>query len=117
MDHGGLKYIFPSFMGKGNKHILRKKSEYENVIEEHMISIIDNLFSFYDNKNPNFSRLISKFVENNFEKTDRLIDLFNKYWNLVSKVDASTVEDTLKENMTVYFIYIIRKKKLKMKYI
>lgn len=101
IENDGIKYIFPAFMGKGNKHSLRKKNEYEDEVEEHIISVIDTLFNFYNHETNKemFERLIKKFNENDFEKCDRLIELFDKYWKVVSKIDEKSINETLKEEM------------------
>lgn len=101
IQNDGIKYIFPAFMGRGNKHTLRKKNEYENEVEEHTISVIDTLFNYYNNETNKdiFERLIKKFTENDFEKCDRLIEIFDKYWRLVSKVNEESINETLKDEM------------------
>jgi len=122
VDAGGLKILFPIFMGRkstmpkpakssdaGNIELLRKYAALENgrkgkqqeekksskrmkrvlagnkewfqSIEANSIQIIYGLTRYLDEQSPHDaqSRLLSKFVEKDFEKCDRLIELCLKY--------------------------------------
>jgi beta-catenin-like protein 1 len=91
----GLGVLFPLFMkpvitGSASLSTMsaakRKKLEKESLNnEEHIVSIIASLL-----KNcSGFSkqRVLMKFVENDYEKTDRIMELFLKYLEEVQRVD------------------------------
>lgn len=124
VDAGGLKSVFPIFMGKkssmpkpaicsdaGNLNLIRKYSqlqkdnrrkgdneqqkkptkrmkqvlaanrEWYQTLESHSIQILYGLTRYLDENSPHDakSRLASKFVENDCEKCDRLVELALKY--------------------------------------
>lgn len=124
VDAGGLKTIFPIFMGRkssmpkpatcsdaGNVKLLRKYAELQienrrkgeneqqkkpsrrmkevlaanrewfHTLEAHSIQILYGLTRYLDDSSPHDakSRLASKFIENEFEKCDRLVELCLKY--------------------------------------
>lgn len=58
--------------------------------EEHTISVISNLFQGLS-RGSRRDRVAAKFVENEFEKCDRLMELYNRY---LTKVVAEQVRDT-----------------------
>ena len=70
----GLGSLFPSFM-KTPKGIKKKIGRDEQ--EEHICSIIASLFR--NVQGPPRERLITKFIENDHEKVDRLLELHMKY--------------------------------------
>ncbi len=119
VDAGGLKMLFPIFMGSrsampkpakscdaGNLELLRKYAKMKNengakkkkpskkmkqvvsankdwfrTIEENSIQILYGLTRHLDDDSPHDAkaRLIAKFVENDFEKCDRMVELCLKY--------------------------------------
>jgi len=94
---GGLKTLFAAFMrGKVKK---RFKQE-QDALEEHIISIISNLFLHL--AGVDYSRLLRKFRENEFEKIDRLIELHAKYSNKVEASDERVRQATLGEESNTY---------------
>jgi hypothetical protein len=86
---GGLKYLFPMLLGRGMPKIIvngKKKSRDPLEIEdlnEDILSIISQLCLLLHNSTEHDSsaRLLSKFVENDFEKIDHCVDLFIRYSN------------------------------------
>ena len=79
----GLRSLFPAFMKPPKKSKKADTSEFEH--EEHVCSIIGSLFS---NTQPAYQeRLVSKFVENDCEKVDRLMELHFKYLRRVRNVE------------------------------
>ncbi|KAL6555857.1 hypothetical protein OROHE_007131 [Orobanche hederae] len=82
VDVMGLKTAFPAFMGKIplSKKNRRKNSKEE--MEEHLISLIASLFGGIL-RGSRRERLLSKFVENECEKIDRLMELYMRYSNRV----------------------------------
>ena len=79
----GLRSLFPAFMKppKSSKKAGSSEQEYE----EHVCSIIASLFR--NVQGPFRDRIISKFVENDYEKVDRLMELHFKYKRRVTLVD------------------------------
>ncbi|WVW81453.1 hypothetical protein I302_103447 [Kwoniella bestiolae CBS 10118] len=71
----GLKTFFSAFMGKGEgkKKKLNATSSFED--EEHLLGILVSLFTNLASDTPERIRLIAKFVENGYEKVDRLLEM------------------------------------------
>ncbi|KAG7096905.1 hypothetical protein E1B28_004310 [Marasmius oreades] len=71
----GLKTLFSIFMGKGAK---KKNSTSVLPASEdtsHILGIISSLFSNIASETPERIRLLAKFVENGYEKVDRLLEI------------------------------------------
>ena len=75
VDAGGLKSIFPVFMGKSLKKKYHDADEMRKV-EELGVSILGSLFKFCTGER--MERLVGKFSESECEKVDRLIELWCK---------------------------------------
>jgi beta-catenin-like protein 1 len=68
--------------------------------KEYCITIIINLF---ENSNENqIDKIINKFKENDFEKTDRLLEIYFKYNENVVKFDQSVLNGEFK-NIVGFF--------------
>lgn len=80
----GLGSLFPAFM-KTPKGV--KKGSGTEEQEEHLCSIIASLFRHV--KGGGRERLVNKFVENDHEKVDRLLELHFKYSQKVGVVRKS----------------------------
>ncbi|EFH70088.1 predicted protein [Arabidopsis lyrata subsp. lyrata] len=98
VDVMGLKTAFAAFMGKASFSIpfpltifinslvaywiplskRIKRERYEEELEERVISLIASLFAGIL-RGSRRDRLLSKFVENEFEKIDRLMELYMRY--------------------------------------
>lgn len=91
VDILGLRTIFPLFMKtpKKNKQRLLSSEEFE----EHVSSIISSMLR--NTKGGQKQRLLSKFIENDFEKVDRLMELHLKYLEKVENIDKE-IEDRKK---------------------
>ncbi|VVA96249.1 unnamed protein product [Arabis nemorensis] len=90
VDVMGLKTAFAAFMGKAsfsfpvslslmiplNKRI--KRERYKEELEERVISLIASLFAGIL-RGSRRDRLLSKFVESEYEKIDRLMELYMRY--------------------------------------
>lgn len=76
--------------------IKRKKGEEstEQEEEEHTVSVISNLFQGLS-RGSRRDRVAAKFVENEFEKCDRLMELYNRY---LTKVVAEQVRGPVPAN-------------------
>ncbi|TNN11047.1 Beta-catenin-like protein isoform 2 [Schistosoma japonicum] len=98
----GLRTIFPLFMHCPREHAFRttssgSKSKVKVIsgptaaeMEEHVINIISALLR-HSPPETFKSRVLAKFVENDHEKVDRLIELHLKYFDIV-KVTNNKVE-------------------------
>lgn len=78
----GLKVLFAIFMKKGAK--TKKQSEAKEV-EEHVASIVQSLCR-YCTGTP-VARVLNKFVESNFEKLERLLEMHEEYHRSVQEAD------------------------------
>lgn len=83
VDVMGLKTAFPAFMGKIPSTKNKKKRSKEE-LEERLISLIASLFGGVL-RGSRRERLLSKFVENEYEKIDRLMELYMRYSNRVKE--------------------------------
>ncbi|EPQ59414.1 DUF1716-domain-containing protein [Gloeophyllum trabeum ATCC 11539] len=74
VDALGLKSLFAALMGKGSK---KSKNVTTPASEDigHILSIISSLFSNLPSESPARVRLLAKFVENNYEKVDKLLEI------------------------------------------
>ena len=72
VDHGVLGIISPLLMGRSKS---KKRQHIAVEEEERCISILANLFSCVTSENHR-ERIAAKFVENEFEKCDRLMEIF-----------------------------------------
>ncbi|CAI9110336.1 OLC1v1010342C1 [Oldenlandia corymbosa var. corymbosa] len=82
VDVLGLKTAFPAFMGKIPLSKKNKKKGLKEELEERLISLIASLFGGIL-RGSRRERLLSKFVENECEKIDRLMELYMRYSNRV----------------------------------
>merc|ERR1711976_238340 len=83
VEEGGLKIIFSAFMrGKPKKRYKESQTE----VEEHLVSIILNLF--INLQDIPFKRLLLKLNDKGLEKIDRLVELHVKYINKIEKVSS-----------------------------
>ena len=95
IEVGGLKYIFPMFLGRGLPKIMvmsKKKSlnsEQKETLEEDIISTICQIcMLLHDSTAHDCSiRIISKFLENDHEKIDHSTELIVKYSRQLKATD------------------------------
>lgn len=78
IDVLGLKTAFAAFMGKIPINKKNKKERYHEELEERIVSLIASLFGGIL-RGSRRERLLSKFVENECEKIDRLMELYMRY--------------------------------------
>ena len=70
----GLKYLFSAFMGKGPKKS-KGNSAPTSEVTTHALGIVSSLLSNLPSDSSGRIRLLTKFVENAYEKTDKLLDI------------------------------------------
>mmetsp|Transcript_38537 Transcript_38537/g.90995 ORF Transcript_38537/g.90995 Transcript_38537/m.90995 type:complete len:517 (+) Transcript_38537:141-1691(+) len=94
----GLKTLFPAFMRPSS--VWQTKSPEGKVgvreDEEHVVSIIATLLLRLSGDA--HARTVGKFVENNFEKLDRLVELHEKYHKQVSAAVAREEDEEEEED-------------------
>ncbi|KAL1408912.1 hypothetical protein Q8F55_005726 [Vanrija albida] len=87
----GLKTLFSSFMGKaGDKKGRAQAGTFEE--DEHLLGIIASLFTNLSSDTPPRLRLIAKFVEKDYEKIDRLLELRRDAEGRLRTVDRQIAE-------------------------
>lgn len=92
----GLKTLFSAFMGKGvKKHKVGASSAAED--DEHIVGILVSLFSNLASDTPARIRLLSKFVEADYEKVDRLLEIRE---SAVNRLRAVTKEITMERRVS-----------------
>jgi len=80
VDAGGLKFLFPAFMGKGAKKTAKLHGASEvAAVEEHCVAIVSAMFALLPARSIQMKRLLAKFLSGDLEKTDRAVELFLKY--------------------------------------
>ena len=90
VDVLGLKTAFSAFMGKGKgkkgKGAARREEVPEEEEEDRVASLVANLFAGLS-PGSRWDRLAAKFVENEHEKVDRLIELFVKNRERIARAE------------------------------
>ncbi|CAN0897371.1 Beta-catenin-like protein 1 [Linum grandiflorum] len=96
VDVLGLKTAFAAFMGKIPMSKKNKKDNYQEELEERIISLIASLLGGIL-RGSRRERVLSKFVENEYEKIDRLMELYIRYSNKVKseteRMDELNLDD------------------------
>lgn len=91
MDSGGLKRLFPIFLGQGMKSYTATYKEFsESKDFEHTISVMVSLFRFAQGAYRD--RITTKFSENHGEKLDRLVTCCRVYSLRVEIVESEFVD-------------------------
>ncbi|KAK5093682.1 hypothetical protein LTR70_005681 [Exophiala xenobiotica] len=79
VEAGGLKQLFTTFM---------KSKKLERQSTEHVIGILASMLRFLPAGSAARIRTLAKFVEKEYEKCDRLIELWQEYKNRLKIVDT-----------------------------
>ncbi|CAI5958149.1 unnamed protein product [Closterium sp. NIES-65] len=100
VDVLGLKTLFSAFM---NKVTVKRKDKSETLqlqqeIDERVISLIASLLSGLS-KGSRRDRVLSKFVEGEYEKIDHLLELYMKYWERVRAEERRQEEQQRRREM------------------
>lgn len=64
----------------------KKKDTSPDEHDEHVVSVIDALL--FQCSNENQERVLQKFAEHEYEKVDRVVELFLKYKYVLLKLDC-----------------------------
>eukprot|EP00802_Teleaulax_amphioxeia_P005483 Tamp_05487.p1 GENE.Tamp_05487~~Tamp_05487.p1 ORF type:complete len:552 (-),score=176.11 Tamp_05487:184-1839(-) len=91
----GLKTLFPGFLKPAtilaSKSKETKSSGSTKEDEEHVVSILSALLLRLSGDA--HARVVNKFIENDFEKLDKLLELHEKYWSQLADVKDVDPED------------------------
>ncbi|CAO3640850.1 unnamed protein product [Cunninghamella blakesleeana] len=99
VDCSGLKSLFPLFMAKGTKKLKKAhKSFVEQEDEEHILCVILSLLRYLSSNDVQRLRVIHKFIEDDYEKVDRLIEIKQFYQEKDQAVQQLIEEDIKKMN-------------------
>lgn len=77
--------------GEGKKKKLNASSSFED--EEHLLGILVSLFTNLESDTPARIRLIAKFVENNYEKVERLLEMREVAESRLKPVDKDIMRE------------------------
>merc|ERR1740129_990105 len=88
----GLKVLFAMFMKKGPRPKTRSAVRES---EEHVTSIIQSLCRYCTGTA--VARVLNKFVENRFEKLERLLEMHEEYARSVREMDAARSKATCRK--------------------
>ena len=93
VDALGLKSLFTTFMGKASK---KNKTIDAPASEEtsHTLSIVSSLFTNLSSESPARIRLLAKFVENNYEKVDKLLEIRESAQRRLADTEADIGQET-----------------------
>lgn len=99
VDALGLKSLFTTFMGKASK---KNKGIDALASEEtsHTLSIVSSLFTNLPSESPARIRLLAKFVENNYEKIDKLLEIRESAQKRLTDTEADIENE--KKVVTLY---------------
>lgn len=87
---GGLKYLFGVFMGRiGLSKAGRKAGKHAQEQEDRCVSILSTLALLCprDAADNAYERLHAKFVDKNFEKCDRAIEIYERHVQIFNQLD------------------------------
>lgn len=93
----GLKTLFSVFMRKGTKSLRKQYKTWSEVEEdEHSIAVIASLFAnLFEEAEDLRARLIGKFEEEQFEKVDRLVEMWDTYSARVRRAEEELASEEL----------------------
>ena len=109
---GGLKALFPLFMGKSipkpapcsdaGQGLKKARKEWLLRLEQNLIHIIYNWTRFLDKDSPDdaLERLLVKFIENDHEKCDHLVELLLQYDQQTRMAEFDFFRSDVEENMS-----------------
>jgi len=89
VEAGGLKPLFTNFM---------KSRKLERETTEHILGIFSSMLRLLPGGSPARIRMLAKFVEKEYEKCERLLELRTEYTTRLANVDAAVRQET--KNLT-----------------
>ncbi|KAI6047141.1 Catenin-beta-like protein [Pisolithus marmoratus] len=95
----GLKTLFSAFMGKASKKQKRNPGTQATEDTSHILGIISSLFTNLPSDSSGRIRLLAKFVENEYEKVDKLLEIREHASNRLKQTDAE-IETEKKDILT-----------------
>ena len=98
----GLRSVFSYYMGKGMKTKIKSVFNLIEENEEHCISLLATFCKYLTSVN--LDRFISKFKENNYEKSERLIEFYIKYEKRLKEFNNDSDEEDEEEIKDVELI-------------
>ncbi|CAK9090662.1 Beta-catenin-like protein 1 (Nuclear-associated protein) (NAP) [Durusdinium trenchii] len=102
ISQDGLRVLFPLLMGRsvGVKSSSRKRkrsSKRNREVEEQVTGfVLTILFSLFINLEPTsipYRRLLRKFFEQDFEKVDRLVELYHEFARKIDRISGDDLDD------------------------
>ncbi|KAJ7591031.1 Catenin-beta-like protein [Mycena floridula] len=87
----GLKTLFTALMGKSKKQKTTATPASEDT--SHILGILSSFFSNIASDSPERIRLLAKFVENSYEKVDKLLDIRETARSRLALADAEIAEE------------------------
>ncbi|PPQ98535.1 hypothetical protein CVT24_004026 [Panaeolus cyanescens] len=88
VDALGLKTLFSLFLGKTTKKIKAGSEAITPQDTSHILSIISSLFRHLPSDSSSRIRLLAKFVENDYEKVDKVLDIRESALKRLATTDA-----------------------------
>jgi len=92
VEKTGLKVLFPIFMKKGPK--TKSKSDAREQ-EEHVTSMIQSMCRYCTGTA--LARVLNKFMEANFEKLERLLEMHEEYARAVKAADSARLQGQVQQ--------------------
>ncbi|GMF57497.1 unnamed protein product [Phytophthora fragariaefolia] len=100
IEIGGLRSVLSVFMGRHGKYKSASSTKASKASdrakeEENAVSLVASMCAWVREKAPadGYDRLHAKFVENEMEKVDRVVDLFAKYHERVGRSSEDDDQD------------------------
>lgn len=92
VEAGGLASLFSAFMGKTAAK--RRRAAVQTHTEmEHILSIVASLWTGLESDSPERLRLLTKFVEREYEKVDRLVEVRAELGARMEKAEEEAEEE------------------------
>lgn len=87
IEAAGLKTLFSIFMNKSSTSSKQRHLQPASEDINHVLGILSSLLSRLAPESPERTRLLAKFVENDYEKVDKLLEIRDNARNLLKKAD------------------------------
>ncbi|BGP18787.1 hypothetical protein JCM10213_003442 [Rhodosporidiobolus nylandii] len=94
----GLKTLFAVFMGKAASGKKKSAASLTHEDTEHLLSLLSSLFSSLPSDSSSRTRLLAKFVENDYEKVDRLCEVREELEGRIAKGIPAALAEQMDED-------------------